>query len=387
MWITYLIFFYGTSKAGQGSLRSEPKKYPEARVQLIVSVAFAAIAIPVVIKFYTGKTIIDVINGLRMGGTTYREYQEYFKYMNLSEFSVSKVPIVFMNSIAKFLIIFWVIRTFVYRGRKRFLEIALCSALPLLYMLFSVARGTSVELFELMCLLILCIFLRKVRYRLSFGRVKTVVLVLTMLLLGIIYFQYSLSVRGPMDCATAEICLDDSTILMRYFPGLGMITYRLTGYFLFGLFFSSVVIEQLILATSTNILAAIVPGGFLWNPKMHGGMHFLVCGKLIDCGAAWVPDTMNILYVIGLLGLTALLYFVGFQSGKMSANAVDRSSLIDAVGLYFVLIFMISLPIGNLLSVSSANMICVVFVIIFKVSKRARRILDRIMWSRVLIQE
>ena len=386
MWITYLIFFYGTSKAKQELFQIEYRKYPEARLQLIVSVIFSAIAIPLVIRFYTGKTVLDVVNGIIGGGASYQEYQNYFKYMNLSEFSVAKVPIVLMNSIAKFLLIYWVIRTFVYRERKRLLEIALSFMLPFLYLLFSLARGTSYEMFELMCLLVLSIFLRKERYRLSFGRLRAVILILTIFFLGINYFQYSLNVRGPMECATAEICLDESTFLMRYLPGLGMITYKFTGYFLFGIFFSSVVIEQLILANSSNILAAIVPGGFLWNTKMHGGMRFLICGKLIDCGAAWIPDTMNILYVIGLIGLTALLYFVGLQCGKMSANAIDRSSVIDAVGLYFVMIFMISLPVGNLLSVSSSNILCIVFVIFLKLSKKAQRLLDRLMSSKIFIR-
>lgn len=384
MWIAYLAFMYGASRTAQNRYNAPVSRLSEARLQLIISLAFSALAIPAIIQFYTGKTFIQVISGLLAGGSSYREYQEYFRYENLSQFSFAKVPIILLNSAAKFLLVFWTIRTFSYRENKRPLEIALAMTFPLLYVYFSIARGTSVELFELLCLFTVCLLLRIDRRKMRITRVRTIILMSIMAFIGISYFQYSLQVRGPMDCATAEICLDESTIIMRFLPSLGLVTYSLTGYFLFGIFFTSVAIQQVILATPINILTSAVPGGFLWNPSLRGGMRSVICGKLIDCGVAWIPDSMNIIYVAGLSGFLALLYFIGLQSGKMTRNAIQGASLIDAMGLYFILIFMISLPVGSLLFISSSNVACVAIIIVLKFSKPIRKSFGKMMSIRVI---
>jgi hypothetical protein len=99
-----------------------------------------------------------------------------------------------------------------------------------------------------------------------------------------------------------------------------------------------------------------------------------MCGVLIDCGAAWKPDFLKAIDTIGILGI----FFIVFAIGLFASNLIKQINsnteplnlnMKTIILLYFIFLFMVSLPIGNFVFASSSNTIIAVYLFINQLYK------------------
>jgi hypothetical protein len=87
----------------------------------------------------------------------------------------------------------------------------------------------------------------------------------------------------------------------------------------------------------------------------------------IEVGAQWTPDIISLFQNYGLFGSIIFVYFVGYFSNFLLKKI--SYSVSSVILLFFLYFYMISLPIGNFISVSSSNQICIIlgiFLLVFK---------------------
>ena len=74
---------------------------------------------------------------------------------------------------------------------------------------------------------------------------------------------------------------------------------------------------------------------------------------MIDIGVRWQPDAIKIVNYVGHIGLLMLCFLMGALIKK--TNTTEGRKPIVELTNFMILLQMISLPVGNFVSISSAN--------------------------------
>lgn len=370
MWLIYWVYY----KSSKQRVRVIKKNVPFIKYDRYKSVSFfiflfALFFIPIYVKFYTGSNIVKSVmlflSGASQGNSTYVNYQNYFKYRALYKFTVAKLPYIIGAGILKFL--FWsiLIRILAFKETIKWYETVILFSFFILYFAIGAARGTSFEIFELLTLLIFGSLLRikRLNNKNWFSK-RTTMLILTGIVLGFLLFLFTKSLRyGGQELITnptTDLKFNYDSIFAEYFPHIAIAIHNLTGYFIFGLFFTSVAIST-IWNTPLGFLSALVPFGLIVF-GFGTSYETIICNNIIDCGASWIPDVIQL---IGTFGLIILLLFIRWL-GKISQRLYNEAiygNILSAIILYSIFFFFISLPIGNFIATSSSNQLAIIFAI------------------------
>jgi hypothetical protein len=141
---------------------------------------------------------------------------------------------------------------------------------------------------------------------------------------------------------------------------IALVLYSLYGYFLFGLYFNSTAILNLWITSFSGFISVLIPNGIKKIGIDNNYREFV--GKIIDLGAMWNPDSS---VYIDSYGIIFTLIFI-FLIGKFS-NIIFRkisSNLAALCLLFFIFYIFVSMPIGNFISSSSANIISIILALI-----------------------
>jgi len=364
LWSLFFVFIIGTKLKFKTALQNELTKMRFCKsvnwVYILISVSFI-LFFPLYIKYYTGKTILLVLINLFSGYSNYISYQEYFANSDLAVFSVVKLPYIIGAGILKFLFISCCCRLIGFKKNRNFIEILSIIIMSLVIIMLAVSRGTSFEFFELLILLIFTILLRGRRLHfVNWFDKKTMLLVSIVGVLLLLVFSYNIDSRGAgeLKCATKDLCFDETGLLTQLSPILGNISYKLSYYFVFGVYLLSKSLIFINFSSIAGITALFIPFG----PAILGiGSNYatIACENIIDCSVAWIPDLLVILNNFGILGTIFLVFVIGAFSKNLFVKAVNGSIQASAL-LYFVFLFMVSLPVGNFITSNSSNFIAIV---------------------------
>ena len=80
--------------------------------------------------------------------------------------------------------------------------------------------------------------------------------------------------------------------------------------------------------------------------------------KFINVGAQWTPETVSVIEHYGILVLVLIIILLGFITKSIISKI--NYSISSVVILFYIYLYLISLPIGNFLTVSSSNKICLI---------------------------
>jgi len=307
------------------------------------------------LNFYTGQTLISLVNNLMSGESLYALYQAYFMDEGLSVFTVSKIPAI-MSLIALKLIVLWGVYVYYFQPRvieKRYYVILGCICIN--YLMFSFARGTNFELFEIFFMFLVAGVLR-IKYRESTISMSTIVIILVMVVAVASLYISTVSARfsggNVWECSTDWICLDTSSILYNFVPALGLFLFLISGYFLFGLLYISVFLYSFLYDAGHSSLAVFFPLGFdLVGVDIT---REAICNNYLDCGASWTPSIIVLLSAVGVFGVAFVLFVVGYFAAIFEKNFL-KYGFMGFVLLFYVLLLSISLPVGNFVFTSSNN--------------------------------
>lgn len=374
MWVSYFMFNAMATKKINNETINVPaqsltvEKYSKVSFFIML---FAMVFVPLYIKFYTGNSMFSSIQSFlsfnSLGkDSTYSSYQEYFETAGLNEFTLEKLPYVVGGGVLKFC--YWAIfiRTFAYKKKPKKIETASVMVVTILYVFLGMARGTSFENFEIIMLTFYTILLReKVIFNRNWFGQKAMRIIISFIILGGLYFIISMSLRFEGNLLNAynvtnEMRYDPNAVISQIDKNTALILNSFTGYFLFGIYFSSTAINAVWFTSLQGGLSALLPGGI----EMLGigkSYNEAICGRVIDCGAAWIPDLVVLIEKLGLLLFGVLILLIGKLSKKMYYSLI-KGSISAALILYIIVLFFLSLPVGNFITSSSSVIIAIILL-------------------------
>lgn len=383
--LVFMWILFGLFSVGYRRYEASKEWRPESHVvfarspftMLVYGIASFAAAI-VLSYFYTGQSPLYVFESVISGNSLYREYQIYFDESGLAELSLSKMPYVLLGV---FLKINLIISSVCFIGYQR--EIDLRSAAGFILVVFaslyfSLARGTSFELFELLLVVIFSLYIRSfdrdgrwgidLRMRLMFAG---------MVMLSLLWYGYNVDNRGAAQvCTLSGICIDSSSFLHSVSQPVGDLLFKLSSYFSFGIYFTS---ELLVDTISTDIKRAIA-FTFPFGPIVFGYEDTIgyMCSRVVNCGVSWVPDSVRIVSYFGFILLGVLYYYIGVLT-KNIEKRFSKIRLTEVLLLFFVVFSLVSMPIGKFISTSSSNWISFVGIAILLTNTRLARVFEIVM--------
>jgi len=373
MWVIYVFFYLGVKSITvknkpYGSVVFAVKKQTFLYILTFCFVLFY----PFYIHFYTGLSVTQSLYNVLHGGGNYHLYQNYFKESGLSKFTILKLPYIVFNGLLKFFYICSVIKILVY-SKKPSTKEKFCLTLMTLILLFvGISRGTSFELFEIVVLLTYTFFVRRNYFLKKLLTVQDLVILIFIALAGGLYFALNIAMRNNQSFVEMGNNIDVESLIYKISPTIAVILYSLYGYFLFGIHLSSVILVNVWGRSLIYFFSILIPHGLL----LLGLKNVRVaCKPFIDMGARWMPDMMLFLDSFGLFFFFGFVFYIGRISSKLS----NKSSLnfFRNIVYYYCFYIMFSLPIGNFITTSSANLISLVLSILFFKTRRMDLITGR----------
>lgn len=360
MWGLYFIFTIGV----KNHTVTLSKTIDSAKIlPLLVSISYF-VFYPSYVRFYTGQNITLAILSFISGASNYYQYQEYFIEAGLNSFSLEKLPFILGHGILRFLFIAIVIRTLVYQNKVVLIEKVSLFLMTVMIVLVGFSRGTSFELFELSVLYIYAVIMRR-----SVRGYKKIIPFSLLMKLGVIvlllsvYFVYNIQVR--MGEENFDILndpnFDKDSFIFLISPPLALILYSLYGYFVFGIYFTSTTITKLWFGSIDGFLSMFIPRGMQLFQIDTDYRSFI--GNFIDLGAKWNADTVVFVERYGIVLFLLFMYFIGFGFTQISRKI--ESNIGSTILLFYISYAMISLPVGNFISSSSANIVAILLGFLF----------------------
>lgn len=363
-WIALIFFFIGANVKTQYP-RTYPANAKQFKIPLLAVTAMGVACSLFATKFYTGQQISSVISALSSGASLYNEYQKYFAQEGIAQFSLNKVPAIVAMYLLKICVLYSFIRVTLLEDKIRAAHIFFLITTVASQMFFSIARGTSFELFEIILLLWFCLSLRA-HLKKEKGRILTTSkLIFAMSAIAALsLYSYNISARYSFGevaaCATTELCFKADTLLNQASPSLAQLSYKLSGYFTFGIYYVSHVIKYYWLNDFNNFISLLSPIAMFNETAMKP--NFL-CDKTLDCGAAWSPDLVSYLVNLGILLTLVFVMFIGYLSKRLLSKIKLNKSILEIGALFYIFLSIISLPVGNFITASSSNILVIVTII------------------------
>ena len=370
MWIFYFFFTLGYKNIK----RNKKTKFNDSvadnwlikqkKSKLFFIGLFSIVLSILAVRFYTGQTPASIIQNLINGRSLYIEYQNYFRINQIGVFSLTKIPFIGMLICVKFILIysylsFGLFKSKLYSFDKFYLILI---TIPTIY--FGVARGTSFEFFELLILISLITYSKLKSKETPFVVSKKTILLFFLACIMIFVFYSGISARGiELNYRVSrDIYYNPNGILPNISMFLSEVVVLLFSYFGFGFFYISKFVSDIWLTSLENFIGGFIPlgiSGFSSQP-ITNQMQIL-----IDMGARWHPDVAIIINSWGFIGLLIFSFAIGMFSSYLKKQFdLGFKNIIVYITYYFILLQMISLPIGNFVRVSSANSFIVTILLI-----------------------
>lgn len=331
----------------------------------LISLVFVAFYV----KFYTGSDVLDLlmtfVSGTSGKDSTYYMYQSYFAESNLGVWSWTKLPYVLGYGILKFIYASLMVCLSMNHHHNRG-AVPPVVVMTFAFLVVGLSRGTSFEMFEVFTLVIFCYLVsnRRVK-RLS---PKQLLPVIAIVVLAILYFIRSLSARYEGGVITdggtnTTFVFDDDSFVAMNFPLIAMILKRLSGYFVFGFYYISHAFNDVWMNSSKEFLALLLPNG-LSLLGIAPSTQDVLCGRIIDCGAMWIPDIVLWIQRFGLILTLLFVFLMGRLFNFLCVQLLGSKLFIYGVVLYFITMQMASFQVGNFLSSSSPTQFSIILSIV-----------------------
>jgi hypothetical protein len=301
---------------------------------LIILFLLSYLAILIAIQFYTGNTIIAIISNIINGNSNYVLYQIYFNESGIGDIPVKDKIIPLISLAYPHLIFYYFFPNFIIN--KKYLLSALI-AIPLV--IFSVSRGTGIELFMILSYYIYILLYCK-NYKII--KISFIPVILISLPASIIFLTSSI-VRGGIwiTCSNDLFCPYENLI--------SQILFKFASYFSHGIFYLTILFDKL---NWFDFIKILLIGHVDLQERW-------LCLSLIDCGAKWSPPLEGLLYKFGLLFILIFNYLLGALQSYFLSKAYLNDSLYIFLSFIFSMMF-ISQFIGSGISINSS----IAFVII-----------------------
>lgn len=323
-------------------------------------------------RYYTGIGLLESLGQTLQGNSNYALYQSYFAENSLEVFTISKLPAIFASAFVKGVFLYSISVFMLYKNEVSKKYFLLFSIIPLI--LYSISRGTFFEVFEI----VFCIFYfykvntNNISSSLKLKNLKNNLYLLFSAIFLISTFSLNAAKRygGDTSALISSECLIQESCFEPYsdFVSIEYPIYLLSGYFSTGTYF---VTEYITILLDGNLLSSTIP---LVTTRFFDLTQFdLVedfCKNYVSCGVSWQPDLFGWFSFFGViltLIIFPLFFYLVFKVEKLILHNLNLYSL---PLLYLLLIYIVSLPVGNFYTTSSANILCTFYFLALWIMKK-----------------
>jgi len=371
MWINYLCFSSGYCLGVGNATSSYSVNYQSGwlnnrnKVSLLfiagISVLFSILAV----QYYTGQTPISTFRNLISGVSVYYEYQAHLIDKQIGEFSIAKLPFVFMLFYIKFITFYSYISFFISKREMKILDKYYIFIVTLSYLYVGIARGTNFEFFEMLILVVFIVLFKKKSTEVKIP-IKRIVGLIVLMGAAVFIFYSVINARGVIRDVyiSQDVIFNPSGILPTFLPVLSFVAMILYDYFGFGFFYMSMYVLEVWFSSLENFLASLIPFGHLILVESSPRETMR---NVVDMGARWQPDSAAIIGIFGYVGLLLMCFLMGLFCRYL--KKAKNNSPMNQLTAFIILLQMISLPVGNFLSTSSASKLTITSLMLYWIWK------------------
>ncbi|MBS9404062.1 hypothetical protein KG088_10510 [Halomonas sp. TRM85114] len=322
------------------------------------------------IAFYTGSSIPEVVVGSFKGINLYQSYQDFFGEAGIRNTSfVNRLPAIIALAYVKFLFVLSMSFFFQQRYMKFSKTILVLCVLP--YLFIGLARGTFFEIFEIFVAFVF--FTLSVGYFQSMNSLRRSVLAVASVLL--VFMLPALFILNTIRrYEDASLYFSKACNLNFCFEPYGLnfyfeyALYVMSIYFSMGMFFMSHFLKMVL---EGGLAHSLIPLYFNFIKGNERGVRDVICDFHV-CQFVWVPDVVIIISYFGIFS-TVIVFLLFFGSIRLEQNVLSRFNAFSLPLLYFVIVFLLSIPVGNFFTVSSSTILCsAAFFALWLISKKQR---------------
>jgi hypothetical protein len=366
MLFTLIIFWLSSKpKASQRKSLQDFDSFPQAYSPHKCLILGLVCLVSSVIYVYSalGLSASQVLDAWLSGTSLYNRYQLRLPSIQFEKESIIYLPRLFLLFLVKGI---WLIatlqimtRTSPAKARERVLIVVLC--VSLIYI--GLARGTGLELFQVLTLFQFAVVVKNRTTKIS---PKTIFIIVGLAFLGLFLYVNILKSR---DFIPLSISFQNESFLWSNSPITSVSNWSLLllpfySYFGFGFIYNSVFILEVWITSFSNFLTGLLPFGFIFqniDPKE-------LVSESINVGVRWIPDSARVISLLGFLGLI----FVVWLLGRACASLENDSSTASFVVRYCIFLQMFSFPIGGLFWIDRPLLIVVILILTGRLFKLMR---------------
>lgn len=292
------------------------------------------------INYYTGLTLFSTLQNLINSDSNYNFYQSHFRENERFNFELKKLFYVSFISIIK-ITAFYYIYNFVFFDDSKLWSVAFL--LPLIF--FSIARGTSVEVFEMIIFLFSVLFLKSKLYHIKIMWFKY----LPIAVLASVIFIWNISLR--MD----QYSLTNTCFGPFCYKSFFNLPFDNLFYFL-GVYFFSGFYNLYLLYNTNGLFEILMPFNAVFTFSISE-----ICKSKLVCGS-WHPA---LVYLLPLLGILAIFFLFFLHKIVNIFLKKSRSAFMTAMVLYQYTYVVYSIFIGEGLFSSAPNKLILLITFLF----------------------
>jgi hypothetical protein len=352
LWIIYVVFILGEKSKIDIKIKIIGIKvvqiYKNSIAYLLISSILFSI---IVVKYYTGQSIITILNNINGNIPNYYIYQKYFAENLSNTRLIEKLPFIIMMFFVKYNLLYTI-----FNSNKEADKIKIIISI-LSYIYISISRGTSFEIFE-----ILVIYIYHIHNKIN-SKNSIIKLLISILLIALSYYLFLSRILERIQ----ELTFYKDGIKFNLRMGrnniIGIILTSLYDYFGFGFIITNKMIKSIY--SMGNSFSLLIPYGY----KLILGANIReYANSLIPINARWIPDIFIMLFNFGIIATFLFIFILGNISKKLgnqnkNNNIYNKKNITNYILQYFILMQMISFPIGNFVRVSSSSILIILYCI------------------------
>lgn len=320
-------------------------------------------------RFYTGGGLIDGIMGMLQGANTYWSYQEFFsEAMISSQPAYTRLHIILLLTIGKLIFVAITCEFYFRSDRKSVSSMILILLSTVIYMSFGLSRGTFFEVFEVaianVYFTMLSSRLKPVSVRkITFSILKRLALLMlpTLFILNVMR-RYDDPTKFQEHLCSSNFCFEPYNIFFIF----EHVTYVTAIYFSNGIYSVSVFYENVL---SGNVVEYLVP---LYSYFLHDtdaiGVKGLLCERYLNCRFVWMSDLTIFISIFGVAAFWVVPVFIR-KAHRLEFALIKKGTMSSYIFLFYLAVFIISLPVGNFITVSSTNSLAMIITFVASQSR------------------
>jgi hypothetical protein len=314
-----------------------------------LSILFSLIAV----KYYTGQTPMSVYNNLVQHKSLYNLYQAFFAINQRYILSIQKLPYVFMLFFIKWVLFYSYTSFLVAKERLCRFDAFYLLMITAPHIYTAIARGTNYEYFEILMLIIYAVFTKARKKNIN---IKSFAIIGILGCMMILVFSLGIRARGYYfnNYISDDVLFDSNSFLSKSLPLIAYIVGIMYGYFGHGFYYVANYINNIWFYSVSNFITGMLPSGFVIT---KGTQINSMVAQIIDVGVKWHPDTVNLINQLGYFFFIILFLILGMISKKISMSYKNSVAYLTN---FMIVLQMISLPVGNFVTASSASKLIVI---------------------------